>query len=87
MGGRVKNHCPQAQFYKIPRTYPTMNDAFKDADYATAIWRCESDTQRAWRLVNKYFMPVFAIAMLAITIWSFTTPVFSMITFITSKLN
>lgn len=32
--------------YKLGQTYKTASEAFKDTDYATPIWRCESDWDR-----------------------------------------
>jgi hypothetical protein len=38
--------------YKVVgKTYRSASEAFKDADYATAIWRCESENERGWRIV------------------------------------
>ncbi len=28
------------------KTYSSMSEAFRDADYATPMWRCESDWDR-----------------------------------------
>jgi len=39
--------------YKIVgKTYSSASEAFRDADYATAIWRCESENERGWRIVG-----------------------------------
>jgi hypothetical protein len=32
--------------YKLGKTYRSTSEAFKDADYATPMWRCESDWDR-----------------------------------------
>lgn len=31
---------------KVGRTYRTASEAFRDADYATGLWRCETDFDR-----------------------------------------
>lgn len=36
-----------AQVVWSGRTHRTASEAFRDADYATPIWRCESDLDRA----------------------------------------
>ena len=40
-----------AQFIWSNRTHRSASDAFRDADYATPIWRCESDFQQGLRFV------------------------------------
>ena len=32
--------------YGVDKTYKTASEAFRDADYATPIWRCETDWDR-----------------------------------------
>jgi hypothetical protein len=50
---KVTNKKPQylgetdpAQFIHSNRTHRSVSDAFRDADYATPIWRCENDWDR-----------------------------------------
>jgi hypothetical protein len=38
--------------YKMGKTYRSTDEAFKDADYATPIWRCETESERGWRIVR-----------------------------------
>ena len=40
-----------AQFIWSNRTHRTASEAFRDADYATPIWRCESDFQQGLRFI------------------------------------
>ena len=40
-----------AQFVWSNRTHRTASEAFRDADYATQIWKCESDFQQGLRFV------------------------------------
>jgi hypothetical protein len=35
-----------AKFIHSSRTHRTASEAFRDADYATPMWRCESDWDR-----------------------------------------
>ena len=40
-----------AQFIWSNRTHRTASEAFRDADYATPMWRCESDFQQGLRFL------------------------------------
>ena len=46
---------------KVGRTYRTASEAFRDADYATPIWRCETDFDR-----TKQYLGVIAVAVCTI---------------------
>jgi len=46
----------------VGRTSRSVSEAFKDADYAQAIWRCETEFQQGWR-----FLVGIAQGMLIIT--------------------
>lgn len=37
---------------EVGKTYRTASEAFKDADYATPLWKCESDFDRAVRYLS-----------------------------------
>jgi len=39
-------------FGMVGKTYTSASEAFRDADYATGIWKCESDTQRAITMIK-----------------------------------
>jgi len=39
-------------FGMVGKTYTSASEAFRDADYATGIWKCESDTQRAIKMIK-----------------------------------
>lgn len=47
----------------VGRTYSSASEAFKDADYATAIWRCESETERGWRFVRGWVAVLSGIGL------------------------
>jgi hypothetical protein len=49
--------------YGLDKTYRSASEAFRDADYATPIWRCESD----WDRTKQY---LGWIAMWAVTLGS-----------------
>jgi hypothetical protein len=34
------------------KTKASASEAYKDADYATAIWRCETENERGWRMIK-----------------------------------
>jgi hypothetical protein len=42
------------------KTHRTVSEAFRDADYATPIWRCETD----WDITKKYLGGALMWAML-----------------------
>lgn len=55
----------------IPRTY---SEAVKDADYATAIWRCETewDRTKSWLLsatIISVLLSLFAILIYGLIVW------------------
>lgn len=51
-------------FGMVGKTYTSASEAFRDADYATGIWKCQSDTERAVAMI-KDLWPVllFILAM------------------------
>jgi hypothetical protein len=46
---------------KVGRTYSTASEAFRDADYATPIWRCESDFDR-----TKHYLGAIAVVVVSV---------------------
>lgn len=49
-------------YKEVGRTYRSASEAFKDADYATAIWRCETETEHGWRIVKGWVGILLGIA-------------------------
>jgi len=49
-------------YKEVGRTYRSASEAFKDADYATAIWRCETENERGWRIVKAWVAILLGIA-------------------------
>jgi len=39
-------------FGMVGKTYTSASEAFRDANYATGLWKCESDTQRGINLMK-----------------------------------
>jgi len=50
--------------YKLGKTYRSASEAFKDADYATPIWRCETEWDRAREYLGWIVMWVVVFAVL-----------------------
>ena len=58
-----------AQFIWSNRTHRSASEAFRDADYATPIWRCESDFQQGLRFIVGMAQGMFIVmAVLLITV-------------------
>ena len=52
-----------AQFIWSNRTHRTASEAFRDADYATPIWKCESDFQQGIRFLGGMVHGMAVVAM------------------------
>lgn len=50
-----------AKFLHSNRTHRTASEAFKDADYATPIWRCENDWDRTVEILKWIAVWVFTL--------------------------
>ena len=48
-------------YHSVGRTYRTASEAFKDADYATPIWRCETDFDRTVEILKWVMVWVFTL--------------------------
>lgn len=60
----LKSYRGSENPYKIVgKTYSSVSEAFKDADYATAIWRCETENQRGWRMVRGWVAVLLGIGL------------------------
>lgn len=51
-------------FGKVGKTYTSASEAFRDADYATGLWKCESDTQRAINMIKDQWVVLAAIVVM-----------------------
>ena len=50
-------------YKEVGRTYSSASEAFTDADYATAIWRCETDTEHGWRVLKGWGAVILGIGL------------------------
>lgn len=41
-----------SQKYRVGTTYRSVSEAFRDADYATPIWRCETENEKGIRFLK-----------------------------------
>lgn len=58
--------------YKIVgKTYSSASEAFKDADYATAIWRCETENERGLRIIGGWVAILLGIGFAYAVAFSF----------------
>ena len=53
-----------AQFIHNNKTHRTASEAFRDADYATPIWRCESEWDRTKAYLGWVLMWVILLGSL-----------------------
>ena len=53
---------------RVPRT---TDEAFKTADYATPIWRCESDTEKGIKFFVNMVVGMLMVALPLLLVYSF----------------
>ena len=53
---------------KLPRT---TDEAFKTADYATPIWRCETDTEKGIKFFVNMVVGMLVVALPLLLVYSF----------------
>lgn len=53
---------------KVGRTYSTASEAFRDADYATPIWRCESDFDRTKKYLSAIGVLVVSVGVIGLVL-------------------
>ncbi len=58
-------------YKEVGRTYSSASEAFKDADYATAIWRCETEAEHGWRQVKSWVAVLSGIALAYLIAFAF----------------
>lgn len=60
------------QVYKNLHATPrSLDEAFKTADYATPIWRCETDTQKGIKFFVEMVVGMLAVGLPLVLIYSF----------------
>lgn len=57
--------------YGEGKTYSSSSEAFRDADYATSIWRCETDWDRTKEYLGWIAMWLGVFALLFLMMRSF----------------
>ena len=63
---------PGTDIYKeVGRTYSSASEAFKDADYATPIWRCETRFERDWRIVKAWVSVLLGLGLAYVIAFAF----------------
>lgn len=50
-------------YHAVGRTSRTASEAFKDADYATPIWRCSTDFDRGVFFIKEAFVGFCGVAL------------------------
>jgi hypothetical protein len=59
-----------AQFVWSNRTHRSASEAFRDADYATPIWRCETEWDRTKEYIGWSLMWAFVLfSLYAVAVW------------------
>ena len=58
-------------YKEVGRTYSSASEAFKDADYATAIWRCETENEYGWRVLKAWAGIALGVGMAYVFAFSF----------------
>lgn len=48
----------------------TLSEANRDADYATPIWRCESETADAVRFLKEFVVTTIVIGLFVLLGWA-----------------
>lgn len=52
------------------KTHRSASEAFRDADYATPIWRCSTETEDAMRFLKEFTITSVLLAGAGFTIYS-----------------
>lgn len=56
--------------YGVDKTYRSASEAFRDADYATPIWRCETEWDRTKEYIGWAVMwLVVFFSLYALSMW------------------
>jgi len=71
--------------YGLGRTYSSASEAFKDADYATGLWRCESDNQMVCRWLKDFLLLVVITTTCVFCIYLIVDPLLSSFITLLSK--
>jgi hypothetical protein len=66
-----KSQVDPAKIVWSNRTHRSVSEAFKDADYATPIWRCETDTQKGLKFLMEMIVGMLVVALPLLLVYSF----------------
>jgi hypothetical protein len=66
-----KSQVDPAKIIWSSRTHRSASEAFKDADYATPIWRCETDTQKGLKFLVEMVVGMLMVALPLSLVYSF----------------
>lgn len=63
-----------AKFVWSNRTHRSVSEAFRDADYATPIWKCETDIQAGMRFLGEALVGMVLVGipiafLIAVIVW------------------
>lgn len=65
----MKNY--ETVYKNVSRVPRTTDEAFKTADYATPIWRCETDTQKGIKFFINMVVGMLMVALPLVMVYSF----------------
>lgn len=62
------------QVYKNTGLTPrTFDQAFKTADYATALWRCETPNEKSFRLLFTWAVAILMVGLIVFSLYALIT--------------
>jgi hypothetical protein len=67
----MNNNNYQSVYKNVSRVPRTTDEAFKTADYATPIWRCENDTDRGIKFLIDMLIGMLVVAMPMALVYGF----------------
>jgi hypothetical protein len=65
----MKNY--ETVYKNVSRVPRTLDEAFKTADYATPIWRCETDTQKGVKFFINMLVGMLVVGLPLVMVYSF----------------
>ena len=65
------NNNYESVYKNVGTTPRSLDEAFKTADYATPIWRCENDTDRGIRFLIDMVIGMLVVAMPMALVYGF----------------
>jgi hypothetical protein len=66
--------------YGLGKTFSSASEAFRDATYATAFWRCESENEYAWRYIKELFLVCLFIGVALFAAYLMAFPLLDQLT-------